>query len=100
MLVHAESIPGLTVSERDITLREVRRHAKDETLIEAFGTGTACIVQPVTCFKRGGAHAEELHTLHGPDHPKSWAMRIKTTLEEMQTGRVPTPWSVPFDTTD
>lgn len=94
---HAEAMPGVTVMERDVTLREVRTAALEGTLLEAFGTGTACGVQPVTSFKRGGDCPEELRTQRGPDHPESLAVEIKDRLEDLQTGRVASPWSVPFD---
>lgn len=40
--------PPLRVSERHVTVRELREAAADGRLREIFGTGTACVVQPVS----------------------------------------------------
>ena len=45
------SWPGLTVSERKITMSEVMTAHQEGNLLEMFGSGTAAVVSPV-----GGLH--------------------------------------------
>jgi branched-chain amino acid aminotransferase len=42
------------VSERYITMAEVKEAAKDNRLLEAFGAGTAAVVTPVSCIQYQG----------------------------------------------
>ena len=43
----AREFDELEVSERKLTIKELLNSAKDGTLLEVFGTGTAAIVTPV-----------------------------------------------------
>ena len=45
--------PGITVSERRITMKEVMAALAEDRLVEMFGSGTAAVVSPV-----GGLHYE------------------------------------------
>ena len=47
----AVAMPGLTVSERTITLPEIMAANAEGRLLEMFGSGTAAIVSPVGGLK-------------------------------------------------
>lgn len=73
---------GLKVEERKVSLTEVREAYVAGTLTEAFGVGTAAVVSPVNQIT-----LDELNMKfeHGPN---SWALRLKTHLQDIQQGRV------------
>ena len=84
------------VSERPLTVREVRSAAADGRLREIFGSGTACIVQPVASLVRSTG---EVWTpvVTDPEAPGALAPRLQEALMEIQYGHVDHPWSVPIE---
>lgn len=85
---------GHPVSERRIALSEVVDAARNGTLEEAFGTGTAAVTSPVGELRVG----EESLVIHeGKIGPV--AQRLYDTLTGIQNGRQPDPfgWVVPVD---
>eukprot|EP00532_Pseudo-nitzschia_australis_P002714 CAMPEP_0168182018 /NCGR_PEP_ID=MMETSP0139_2-20121125/11611_1 /TAXON_ID=44445 /ORGANISM="Pseudo-nitzschia australis, Strain 10249 10 AB" /LENGTH=401 /DNA_ID=CAMNT_0008102803 /DNA_START=161 /DNA_END=1363 /DNA_ORIENTATION=- len=42
------------VSERNITMKEIKEASKENRLLEAFGAGTAAVVTPVSCIQYKG----------------------------------------------
>jgi branched-subunit amino acid aminotransferase/4-amino-4-deoxychorismate lyase len=105
----------LRVSERHVTVRELREAAARGRLREVFGTGTACVVQPVSelvvaagaeaaggveRLAAPGSSAEAVAAAAGAAAASSsssplWA-RLGAALADIQYGRVPGghPWSV------
>jgi hypothetical protein len=114
----------LIVRERHVTVRELREAAARGTLREVFGTGTACVVQPVAelVLEAGGGAGGAPIRLAAPESSSSaaaaaaaaaaapataappgssgdpsaplWA-RLGAALADIQYGRVPGhPWSV------
>lgn len=75
------------VAERDLSIRELREAAAAGRLIEAFGCGTACIVQPIASFVR--ANGDVMKTVGDG----SFTNNIFKTLSDIQYGRVEHPWS-------
>jgi branched-chain amino acid aminotransferase len=85
------------VSERQITIREIRQAAAEGRLIEVFGSGTACIVQPVGALVRGNGEMWQPN-VSDPEDPRALAPRLQRALMDIQYGRVPShPWSVVVD---
>ena len=85
------------VSERQITIREVRQAASEGRLCEVFGSGTACIVQPVGALVRGNGDMWQPN-VSDPADPRALAPRLQRALLDIQYGRVPNhPWSVPIN---
>ena len=64
----------------------------DNRLLEVFGTGTACIVQPVSLLQRGNGEEYAPSSAGSP-----LGTRIVTALADIQYGRTDSPWSVPFE---
>merc|ERR1719226_259327 len=55
--------PGLQVTERRITMKEVMEAHSEDRLVEMFGSGTAAVVSPV-----GGLHYQgEMVTIPTPE---------------------------------
>lgn len=79
------------VSEREMSVEELCDHAKNGNMVEVFGTGTACVVQPVLKLVKKNGQVLETNN----DKPESeWlAQRIFNALEEIQYGHVEHPWS-------
>jgi len=50
----ARSWGDFDVSERHITMGEIKEASKDNRLLEAFGAGTAAVVTPISCIQYKG----------------------------------------------
>ena len=86
--------PNLAVSERGVTMREVRAAAQAGRLVELFGTGTAAVVSPVDRIGYEGADVEIPVAADGMG-PVSRA--LWTELVGRQMGEIPSEWSVVVD---
>lgn len=65
---------------------------REGRLLEMFGSGTACVVQPVGSLVR--ASGEVFATAAPFDAQRSLAGRLQRALLDIQYGRVEHPWSV------
>jgi len=80
-----------TVSERYITMKEVKEAAQAGSLVEFFGTGTAAVISPVD---RIGYLGDDIHIPTGPDGMGPVSRPIWQQLVGIQTGSIsPHPWS-------
>ncbi|KAI7878940.1 branched-chain amino acid aminotransferase II [Lichtheimia hyalospora FSU 10163] len=83
------------VSERKLTMPELRDAVKENRVKEVFGAGTACIVSPVKMIEYQG---EELNIPLDPNDSTSQAgpitKRINKAIMDIQYGEVEHPWSV------
>lgn len=83
-----ETWPGLTVSERKITMGEVMEASASGRLLEMFGSGTAAVVSPV-----GGLHYKgSLHSI--PTPRDGLAAKILSAMSDIYYGKVPSPWAL------
>jgi len=80
--------PGLTVSERTVTLPEILNAKSEGRLLEMFGSGTAAIVSPVGGLKYNGV----LHTVPTPQF--GLASQFLQELTDIYYGNVEHPWAV------
>lgn len=91
----AIKVPELTdklvISERPVTMGEVKEAAQKGNLVEFFGTGTAAVISPVD---RIGYLGEDIHIPTGPDGMGSVSRPLWRFLSGIQTGAIPHPWSV------
>lgn len=85
---------GMSVAERPVTIGEVLAAARDGTLREAFGTGTAAVISPVGELAYRG---ERIRVHDGEVGPL--AQRLFDHLSDIQRGRYPDRhgWMVPID---
>jgi branched-chain amino acid aminotransferase len=101
---------GVQVSERQLTVRDIVNGQQSGKLLEVFGSGTACVVQPVGCvvmsdgreltLPAGAAAAGSSSSGSGwgPEGAGSVAEWARKLLMDIQYGRVAGhPWSVAFD---
>lgn len=68
---------------------------KEGRLREIFGTGTACIVQPIHCLYRDTGDVYDIE--FDAHDPTTLASRLLEHLTNIHHGRVPHDWSVPFE---
>lgn len=73
---------GMKVEERDITVEEIISGLKNGKLQEAFGTGTAANIAPISLI---GYHDENFSL--DAFQPESFSMRVLNYLEEIKTGK-------------
>jgi len=82
----------LIVSERSVTMKEVKTAAAAGRLVEMFGAGTAAVISPVD---RIGYMGEDIHIPTGEDGMGPVSRPIWTELVGRQWGTIPSEWSVP-----
>ena len=84
---------GMQVAERPVTIAEVMAAARNGTLREAFGTGTAAVISPVGEL---GYKGERIRVHDGEVGPL--AKRLYDDLSDIQRGRRPDRhgWMVPI----
>jgi len=81
----------LTVSERPVTMKEVKEASQSGRLVELFGTGTAAVISPVDKI---GYLGEDVYIPTGADGMGPISRPIWTELVGRQTGAIPSEWSV------
>ncbi|TCD67533.1 hypothetical protein EIP91_012287 [Steccherinum ochraceum] len=87
-----EGLPSkLIVSERPITMKEVKEAGQNGRLVEFFGTGTAAVISPVDKI---GYLGEDLHIPTGEDGMGPVSRPIWKHLVGIQSGSIEHPWSV------
>jgi branched-subunit amino acid aminotransferase/4-amino-4-deoxychorismate lyase len=87
----------LEVSERALTLREAAAAAAKGRLLEVFGAGTACVVQPVAALVRAGGAPPLVPARDGTGRGTLAAQLLRELLA-IQYGRAEGhPWSVAVD---
>ncbi len=72
---------GVEFEERRVSVQEVNDAAKNGTLKEIFGTGTAAVIVPIKGYK----HKEFVHEL--PTIDDSYATKFKEDLKDIQYNR-------------
>jgi branched-chain amino acid aminotransferase len=85
---------GYTVTERRLELAEVMEGARNGTLEEAFGTGTAAVISPI-----GELKVDDEHIVIHNNEIGEVAQRLYDTLTGIQNCRIPDPfgWVVPIE---
>ncbi|THU94860.1 branched-chain amino acid aminotransferase II [Dendrothele bispora CBS 962.96] len=82
---------NLVVSERPITMTEVKEASLSGRLVELFGAGTAAVISPVD---RIGYLGEDIHIPAGEDGMGSVSRPIWKELVGRQMGSIESDWSV------
>ncbi|KIM33901.1 hypothetical protein M408DRAFT_325470 [Serendipita vermifera MAFF 305830] len=90
-----QPIAGMTgkleVSERPITMKEVKEKAEAGNLLEVFGTGTAAIICPVN---RIGYMGKDINVPAGQSGIGDLAKAFLQEIQGRQMGTIPSEWSV------
>lgn len=87
-----EGLPDkLEVSERPITMQEVKMASENGSLGELFGAGTAAVI---TSVERIGYLGQDVNIPTGPGGMGPVAKAVWEELTGRQTGRIPSDWSV------
>ncbi|KAJ7071270.1 branched-chain amino acid aminotransferase II [Mycena amicta] len=86
-----ELTENLVVSERTVTMKEVKEASREGRLVEMFGAGTAAVISPVD---RIGYMGEDVHIPTGEDGMGPVSRPIWAELVGRQWGTIPSDWSV------
>jgi len=81
----------LVITERSISMKEVKAAADGGSLVEIFGAGTAAVI---TTVDRIGYSGEDVHIPTGPDGMGPVSRTVLKELVGRQTGTIPSEWSV------
>ncbi|WP_178989254.1 branched-chain amino acid aminotransferase [Winogradskyella schleiferi] len=71
---------GITCEVRQVTVEEIKNAAKDGSLKEIFGAGTAAVISPISAFQ----HHNDLFEIHGVGAEDSYAKLFKKSLLDIQ----------------
>lgn len=71
---------GIDCEVRRVTVDEIKDAARNGSLKEIFGAGTAAVISPISAFE----HQDELFEISGVDNPNSYAKLFKQTLLNIQ----------------
>jgi branched-chain amino acid aminotransferase len=77
-IIQLASDLGIECEVRQITVEEIKNAARDGSLKEIFGAGTAAVISPISAFE----HKEELFEISGAED--SYAKLFKQTLLNIQ----------------
>jgi branched-chain amino acid aminotransferase len=77
---------GIECEVRRVSVKEIKQAAKDGSLKEIFGAGTAAVISPVSAFE----HADEVFELQQLDN--SYASLFKEKLMNIQHNIVDDPY--------
>jgi branched-chain amino acid aminotransferase len=77
-IIQLASDLGIECEVRQITVEEIKNAARDGSLKEIFGAGTAAVISPISAFE----HKEELFEISGTED--SYAKLFKQTLLNIQ----------------
>lgn len=69
---------GVTVEIRRVPVTEIKEAARNGSLKEIFGAGTAAVVSPISAFE----HGNEVFEI--PDLENSYASKFKKQLQDIQ----------------
>jgi len=86
-LVQSWEQDDLKVTERAISMKEIKKLAQDGNLLEAFGSGTAAVVSPISCIQYQG---EDIH-IHATG---TLTKKVWEEISSIQYGKVNHHWSV------
>nr|XP_050039540.1 branched-chain-amino-acid aminotransferase, cytosolic-like [Dermacentor andersoni] len=81
------------VSERKITMAEIREAIKENRLLEMFGCGTACVICPIERLYHRG---ENLH-IPTMEQSSPLARRVLKAISDIQYGVVPHSWGIEIE---
>ena len=83
------------VSERPISMKDIRKAVEQDRLLELFGSGTAAIVSPI---KKVHYDGQDVNIPLNKQDPTAQAgpltMRCANTIMGIQYGEIAHPWSV------
>ena len=77
---------GIKVEERKITVSEIIESAKDGSLKELFGAGTAAVISPISSFGFKGKDYDL------PELENSFASQLKKKITDLQTNKTEDPY--------
>ncbi|WP_034261473.1 branched-chain amino acid aminotransferase [Altibacter lentus] len=77
---------GITVEERPLSVTELVKAAKEGSLKEIFGSGTAAVISPVSAF----GYKDDVYDIAKVED--SYAVRFKKTLNDIQYNRSEDPF--------
>ncbi|MBL4642951.1 MAG: branched-chain amino acid aminotransferase [Flavobacteriaceae bacterium] len=85
-ILQIASDENIAIEERKITVTEVVAAAKDGSLKEMFGTGTAAVISPISGF---GYKNEDFDL---PEFDNTFASLLKKRITDIQTNKVEDPY--------
>lgn len=85
----AEQIKDIRIEQRMITMGEIIKLLKTGKLLEMFGSGTACIISPISSIEYLG-EVLEIPTM---ENPNALFQHFRDTLRAIQYGHIEHPWA-------
>lgn len=89
-IIELAEAEGISVEVRKITVQEVVAAAKNGSLKEMFGAGTAAVISPISGF---GYHGEDFDL---PELDNTYASSLKKRITDIQTNKCDDPFGWRF----
>ncbi|KAF5300506.1 hypothetical protein FQA39_LY02305 [Lamprigera yunnana] len=84
---------GIELQQRSITMGELIYLQKENRLLELFGSGTACIVSPISSIE----YLNSTISIPTIEHSKPLYQAIRDQLAAIQYGHIEHPWAMPIE---
>lgn len=87
--------PDIICEERYLTISDIQQLVENRQLLEMFGSGTACIVCPISSInlKDGRKIVVPTYNLNDPSQSYALTHRILSSITDIQYGKIPHPWA-------
>ncbi|KAB0800491.1 hypothetical protein PPYR_06231 [Photinus pyralis] len=89
----AQELGNMQIQQRTITMNEVVRLQQENRLLELFGSGTACVVSPISSIDYLGSSIQIPTT----QHSKPLYETLRNRLSAIQYGHFEHPWAIPIE---
>nr|CAD7392620.1 unnamed protein product [Timema cristinae] len=92
----AQAWGNIKITERNIPMKEVIFLEKHKRLLELFGTGTACVISPISSI----TYKDLVIQVPSIEQEDALHAKLLKTLTDIQYGRIQHPWATAIDDYD
>ncbi|KAK4881017.1 hypothetical protein RN001_004336 [Aquatica leii] len=83
----------IEIQQRTITMHEIITLQRENRLLELFGSGTACIVSPISSIE----YMDTAIQIPTKEHANPLYQRVLDRLAAIQYGHIEHPWAMPIE---
>lgn len=88
-----QEMGNIEIQQRTITMNELIRLQEENRILELFGSGTACVVSPISSIEYLGSSIRIPTT----QHSKPLYQTVRNQLMAIQYGHIEHPWAMPIE---
>lgn len=88
-----QAMGNIEIQQRTLTMDELIRLQEENRILELFGSGTACLVSPISSIEYLGSSIQIPTT----QHSKPLYQTVRNQLMAIQYGHIEHPWAMPIE---